>query len=45
MMISKQLVVPLRNPDLFVVRGVGDHLLECDFLEAIDLRKMQGFAL
>jgi hypothetical protein len=44
-MTPKQRVLPLKHLDLFVVKGDGDHLLECDFLGHIDVRKMREVAL
>ena len=44
MLISEQIVLRLKHLDLFAVKGVGDHLLECDFLEHIDLHEMQEVA-
>jgi hypothetical protein len=44
MKISEQFVLQLRHLDLFIVEGVGDHLLGCDFLEHIDFHKMHEVA-
>ena len=44
MLISEQFVLQLKHLDLFVVEGVGDHLLERYFFEHIDLHKMQEVA-
>jgi hypothetical protein len=44
MLISEQFILRLKHLDLFVVKGFGDHLLECDFLEHIDLHRMQEVA-
>ena len=44
MLISEQFVLRLKHLDFFVVKRVGDHLLECDFLEHIDPHKMQEVA-
>jgi hypothetical protein len=44
MLISEQFVLRLKHFDLFVVKGVGDHLFERDFLEHIDLHEMQEVA-
>ena len=44
MLISEQFVLRLKHLDLFAVKGIGDHLLECDFLEHIYLHEMQEVA-
>jgi hypothetical protein len=44
MLISEQFVLRLKHLNLFVAKGVGDHLLERDFLEHIDLHEMQEVA-
>ena len=44
MLISEQFVLQLKHIDLFVVDGVGDHLIERDFLKHIDLHEMQKVA-
>jgi hypothetical protein len=44
MLISEQFVLRLKHLDLFVVKGIGQHLLERDFLEHIDLHEMQEVA-